>query len=242
MKADLHVHSTHSDDGHQTIEEIMERCRQLDIRVLAITDHNDMGGCGEAERLGEGMIIIPGIEISSKGGHILGLGLTRPVPRGLEVSETIRQIHQAGGIAIAPHPYRMSTGLGEQNIRSNDFDAIEVANGRSRRGWEQGCQDARGGDESPRGGRERCARPQISGTCAHRGTGRLPDQGGCHRCHQGREVHCHGCRPILDPIIELGGHEHFAMVPPRPKKNVTALDNSILTNRPTPQKSERLDH
>jgi predicted metal-dependent phosphoesterase TrpH len=102
--------------------------------VLAITDHNDMEGCGEAERLAEGMIIIPGIEISSKGGHIIGLGLTRPVPRGLEVSETIRQIHQAGGIAIAPHPYRMSTGLGEQNIRSNDFDAIEVANGRSRRG------------------------------------------------------------------------------------------------------------
>lgn len=134
MKADLHVHSTHSDDGHQTIEEIIDRCRQLDIRVLAITDHNDMGGCEEAMRLGEGMIVIPGIEISSKEGHILGLGLDRPVPRGLEVAETIRQIHEAGGIAIAPHPYRISTGLGENNVRENDFDAIEAANGRSRRG------------------------------------------------------------------------------------------------------------
>ena len=53
MKADLHVHPP-PDDGHQTIEEIIDRCRQLDIRVLAITDHNDKGGCEEAEFLAQG--------------------------------------------------------------------------------------------------------------------------------------------------------------------------------------------
>ncbi len=157
MKADLHVHSAHSDDGHQTIEEIIDRCRQLDIRVLAITDHNNMGGCEEAERLGAGMIIIPGIEISSKGGHILGLGLSRPVPRGLEVSETIRQIRQAGGIAIAPHPYRLSTGLGEKNVRENDFDAIEVANGRSRRA----------GNRAAKALAEELRLPAVGGSDAH---------------------------------------------------------------------------
>lgn len=133
MKADLHVHSTLSSDGHQTVAQIVERCRELDIKVLAITDHNVMGGHEEAERLGEGMIIIPGVEISSQGGHILGLNIDEPVPRGLSVHETVERIHKGGGIAIAPHPYRLSNGLGRKNIRENDFDAVEVVNGRSSR-------------------------------------------------------------------------------------------------------------
>lgn len=131
MKADLHVHSNLSSDGHQTVAQIIEVCHELDIRVLAITDHNMVGGHEEAERLGEGMIIIPGIEISSKDGHILGLDLTEQVPRGLSVDETIEMIHKGGGIAIAPHPYRVSTGLGRRKVLDHDFDAVEVVNGRS---------------------------------------------------------------------------------------------------------------
>ena len=157
MKADLHVHSTLSSDGHQTVAQIIERCREHDIKVLAITDHNVMGGHEEAERLGEGMIIIPGVEISSQGGHVLGLDIVEPVPRGLSVRETIERIHQGGGIAIAPHPFRLSNGLGKKNVRENDFDAVEVVNGRS----------SRGGNKAARRLATSIGLPGVGGSDAH---------------------------------------------------------------------------
>ncbi len=171
MRADLHVHSTFSDDGHQTVAEIVQRCREMDIRVLAITDHNAMGACEEAAQICEGLIIVPGIEISSQDGHVLGLGLQRPVPRGLDMAETVRRVHEQGGIAIAAHPYRASTGMGEQNVRDHDFDAVEVANGRSRRG----------GNTKARKLAEELKLPGVGGSDAHdlRSLGRavteLPD-------------------------------------------------------------------
>jgi len=66
-------------------------------------------------------------------GHILAMGITAPVARGLTVAGTIEAIHDAGGIAVAPHPYRAWSGLGERNIRENEFDAVETANGRSKK-------------------------------------------------------------------------------------------------------------
>jgi predicted metal-dependent phosphoesterase TrpH len=134
MKADLHVHSTHSEDGKQTVEELVKRCGELGIGAVAITDHNTMGAHQDLGRMStRNLIIIPATEITTTGGHILALGIKGEIPRGLTVTDTLHHIHQAGGIAIAPHAYRMWSGLGEKNIRNNSFDAIEVINGRSRR-------------------------------------------------------------------------------------------------------------
>jgi predicted metal-dependent phosphoesterase TrpH len=134
MKADLHVHSTHSDDGKQTVDELVKRCVELGIGAVAITDHNTMGAHQDAERhAASKLIIVPATEVTTADGHILALGVTGVIPRGFGVAETLTKIHEAGGIAIAPHPYRMWSGLGEDNIRENRFDAIEVKNGRSKR-------------------------------------------------------------------------------------------------------------
>lgn len=133
MRADLHVHSTYSDDGKQTVEEIIARCKERGIGAVAITDHNIFEAHKDAEALRSGIIIVPAMEITSDDGHILAMGITSPIPRGLGVAETIRLIHDAGGIAVAPHPYRAWSGLGENNVRTNEFDAVEVANGRSKK-------------------------------------------------------------------------------------------------------------
>ncbi|MDW5562772.1 MAG: PHP domain-containing protein [Methanomassiliicoccus sp.] len=132
MRADLHVHSTHSDDGRQSVEEIIVRCKELELGAVAISDHNVFEAHKEAT-VGAGIIIVPAMEVSSTGGHILALGITEVIPRGRPVGETIDLIHAAGGIAIAPHPYRAWSGLGERNVRGHQFDAVEVANGRSKR-------------------------------------------------------------------------------------------------------------
>jgi predicted metal-dependent phosphoesterase TrpH len=134
MKADLHVHSTHSDDGRQTVEEILKRCEELGIGAVAITDHNTLKAHTGEKHEGTNVIIIPAMELTTEDGHVLAYGLTEEIPRGLTANETIQRIHAVEGIAIAPHAYRLWSGLGEDNIRSNHFDAIETINGRSRKG------------------------------------------------------------------------------------------------------------
>ena len=66
---DLHFHSKYS-DGANTVEEIAARARELGIGV-AITDHNEIKGAVELNRIKD-VLSIPGIEVTSKEGtHVL---------------------------------------------------------------------------------------------------------------------------------------------------------------------------
>lgn len=130
MKADLHIHSNFSNDGKSTVEEIIEKAVELGLGCIAITDHNSFEAYAVAKDNGR-VIVIPGIEVSSKEGHILAYGVNKDVQRGMTIKETIDAIHEAGGYAFAAHPYRWWSGLGEKNTIENDFDGIEAANARS---------------------------------------------------------------------------------------------------------------
>lgn len=132
MKGDLHVHSDHSGDGHQSVEDIVRLCKERGMGVVTITDHNTLEGCKTAKV--DGLIFLQGLEVTSAGGHILAYLVSEPVPRDRSVEETIDLIHGQGGIAVAPHPYRWWSGLKEGNVRGKRFDALETLNGRSLRG------------------------------------------------------------------------------------------------------------
>jgi len=134
MRADLHIHSFHSKDNHQTAQEIFKAAESKGLGAIAITDHNTVVGAMEALRLApDGLIVLPGIEITSADGHILALNVEQDIPRDLSVAETINRIHAAGGIAVAAHPYRTWSGLKESVIRKSRFDAVEAINGRNTR-------------------------------------------------------------------------------------------------------------
>ena len=73
---DLHVHSNHS-DGTFSPTYIVEEAAKMGLRAIALTDHDNAGGCEEALEAGKkfGVEVVPGIEISTKYGvavHILG--------------------------------------------------------------------------------------------------------------------------------------------------------------------------
>ena len=130
MKADLHVHSCYSEDGHSKPQEIVDAAVARGIGCIAVTDHNEFRAHLEMDD--DRVIIIPAEEVSSKKGHILAYGIDRFIPRDMGVVETIDAIHEAGGIAIAAHPYRYHSGLGEENIVP-EFDGVEALNGRSKK-------------------------------------------------------------------------------------------------------------
>jgi len=133
MKLDLHVHTGHSRDSSGSVKEILKACKVSGMDGLAVTDHNAIEGALEAHSLAapEGLLIVRGVEVSSREGHILALGVKELVPRGLPAAETIERIHALGGIAIAAHPLRHPSGVGRRVASSAKFDAIETINAAS---------------------------------------------------------------------------------------------------------------
>lgn len=111
----------------------MKSIRKKGLHGFALTDHNNIDGAVKAakEFTTNDFLIIPGIEISTKDGHILGLNLSTSIPRGRSVKETIELIHDSGGIPIVPHLYRNMSGIKKEKLLEikHHIDAIEVYNG-----------------------------------------------------------------------------------------------------------------
>jgi len=133
--ADLHLHTTYS-DGTATVAEVMERAAQLGLRVIAVTDHDEIAGAREAARLSRdyGVDVVVGEEVSTADGHLLALFIEDWLPPGRPAAETIAAIHAQGGLAIAAHPYDWAIqSLGAGGLRERwgnqwPLDAIEVFN------------------------------------------------------------------------------------------------------------------
>lgn len=143
-KADLHIHSNHS-DGLGSIPQIMEYVQnRTDLDVIAITDHNTIEGAVFARSLQElyDFEVIVGEEVSTRVGHVIGLFLEEQVPAGMSVTDTIRAIKEQGGITILPHPFSAQgvfgpAGIGQFDLAVEEwgFDAFEVYNSLPFLGW-----------------------------------------------------------------------------------------------------------
>jgi len=136
--ADLHLHTQWSDGDD--LDRVLEQAQRMRLDVIAITDHNEIAGAFEARRRVHErklpLAVVPGCEISSSDGHIGALFVMRVIPRGLPAAETVRLIHEAGGIAVAHHPYSPKwidklvgevLGCGDL-IMEVPFDAVECTN------------------------------------------------------------------------------------------------------------------
>ena len=129
VKADLHVHTTYSNDSVITPKELILYSKKRGLNAVAVTDHNQIEGALKIAKETD-FLIIPGIEVSSLNGHIVGLNVCELLPKGLSAEETVDRIHKAGGIAIACHPYALFKGSIGKHVSAN-FDAIEVINASS---------------------------------------------------------------------------------------------------------------
>jgi len=75
-RADLHMHTTHSDGVFPTVE-IVRRAKESGLTIISITDHDNVTAVDEALEAGErlGIEVIPGVELSAGVGeqevHIL---------------------------------------------------------------------------------------------------------------------------------------------------------------------------
>lgn len=142
-KADLHVHTPVSacySEKSVTPEQIVNTAIANGLDVIAITDHNSVAAIDGFRQAasGTGLFIFPGIELSTRGGHILAIFDTdTPVgdidnfldrigiaqgERGDAITmasgsteEVCQQIEENGGIAIAAHIERWPSGFTESS-------------------------------------------------------------------------------------------------------------------------------
>lgn len=146
-KTDLHVHTPASKcwKGKRTegeIERIFQKLKGERIEVVAITDHNSAESIDKGKKLGKqyGISVFPGVEVSTKEGHVLAIFDPRKSRRDIEdwlakmgfsgsrlgdleaiaedhdktplgIDKVFALIENSDGIAIAPHPNSKNAGF-----------------------------------------------------------------------------------------------------------------------------------
>ena len=126
LKIDLHVHTHYSYDSVIRPEELVFYARKHGLDGVAVTDHDKIDSALKIAKETD-IAIIPGIEVTSSEGHILGLNVHENIPKKLSSGETVDKIHAAGGIAVACHPAAfLKISLGKYT--NSKFDAVEVIN------------------------------------------------------------------------------------------------------------------
>jgi predicted metal-dependent phosphoesterase TrpH len=144
INIDIHNHSIYS-DGSSTPNENVRTVYERGLEGMGATDHDTTEhweSYEEAEKKYPKFVVIPGIEVTTKGGHIVAYfpdweckdhkAVKKLVSRKrLSIKETIDLIHEAGGVASAAHPDKMS-GIGLRELEyfciNGDLDAVEEIN------------------------------------------------------------------------------------------------------------------
>jgi hypothetical protein len=129
---DLHVHTPASGDARDedfgTAEDIVQKALDAGLDAIAVTDHNTAAWCAQMADAAEGtnLIVLPGFELSTPQGHLLGIWEQGTAPSVIEdvlirvgiertrlgdldvvaakmITECAGEIRAKGGVAIAAH-------------------------------------------------------------------------------------------------------------------------------------------
>lgn len=103
VRVDLHLHSRYSPDSSTSLEAIVERCREVGLDRIALTDHNVVDGALKLAELAPRLAIV-GEEAKTREGELIGLFITARIPPYLHAEEAMDLVHQMGGITYVPHP------------------------------------------------------------------------------------------------------------------------------------------
>ena len=133
IRADLHIHTTYSDDSTVTPKALVEKLVAHNfIKAAAVTDHDTVNGLNETRKLAAtypDILIIPSVEISTQKGDIIVLGAEETPPKPWTVENVLDFARDNDYVSVVAHPYR-EYGMGDL-ARNYKVDAIEVLNGES---------------------------------------------------------------------------------------------------------------
>jgi predicted metal-dependent phosphoesterase TrpH len=132
-RVDFHTHTVHSKDGLTGIRGFIDSARRAGLDRIAVTDHNTIRGAREAFALAPDFVI-PGVEIQTSEGELLGYYIRDEIPGGLTPEETISRLREQGAAVSVSHPFdRFRRGAWNPVTLARivpRIDALEVLNAR----------------------------------------------------------------------------------------------------------------
>lgn len=127
VSLDLHIHSDYSADGCMSLEEIVSGCRKAGLQGCAVCDHEHV--LTDSVELPDDFLLIPGVEIATEYGHLLGLFVTRPIEAG-SFAQAAEAIRAQGGLTVMAHPFAHNIPDAALEGAVSLLDGLEVQNSR----------------------------------------------------------------------------------------------------------------
>ncbi len=106
-RADMHIHTLAS-DGVSSVDEVLRAAVRRGLDVIAIADHERIDAAQAAREMclarGLPLEVIVGEEITTRGGHLVGLFLKERIKPWGSLRASVARVHEQGGLAIIAHP------------------------------------------------------------------------------------------------------------------------------------------
>ncbi len=118
---DLHLHSLFS-DGNSSPEELVAAAAASEVTLIAITDHDEIGGIVPAQRAGAacGVEVVSGVEINTLVGredvHILGYGFRTDATEMLATLHSLRESRKQRALLMLDRLRAMGYGLDRERV------------------------------------------------------------------------------------------------------------------------------
>lgn len=129
---DLQVHTNASPCSRAAPVDIVDAAVDAGLDGIAVTNHDTLSGYeAVSEAAPDDLHVIPGVEVTTTQGHLLGL-YVREVPPKEDPITVIEHIHEQNGLAILSHPFDWLREHYETNLEAiaSRVDAVEVRNSR----------------------------------------------------------------------------------------------------------------
>jgi len=130
IHVDLHLHTRFSGDASINPKQVVDALyAHPTIKGVAITDHDALEGYFQVRKLAaayEDLVIIPGVEVSTKQGDIILLGIEEKPAYKSTLDSVVDFALERAALILIPHPYRVH-GIGDA-AEKTPADAVEIMN------------------------------------------------------------------------------------------------------------------
>ena len=127
MRFDIHVHTTLSGCSQLTVDQLLEAAEIQGLDGVCITDHDTMA-IGRHIQEGvqaNGLCLIVGMEYATRQGDFLIFGPFEEIAANLSASELLNHVDQAGGVAVAAHPFRPGRSVNQEILAAGLCPIVE---------------------------------------------------------------------------------------------------------------------
>lgn len=131
MLIDMHTHtSVFSTDSNLLPHEALAQAAERGIDGVILTEHDVLWPADRTERLSEqiGIVVLPGVEVTTELGHVLVYGLIERFPRITDSKRLRSYCDEHSALMFLAHPAR-DPGLRVPRAAMDLFDGVEGLNG-----------------------------------------------------------------------------------------------------------------